>query len=78
MSCSCCHNVYSLLEYSCNKIEQSDQSVRGPIFHFIYDHGISQLHISVRSLRFLHHLGPVAVGGVNRVETYTSVCNLYL
>ena len=42
-------------------------------------HGTSQLHISVRSLRFLiHYLGPVALGSVNHVETYTSLCNLYL
>ena len=36
------------------------------------------LHTSVRSLRFLHHLVPAALGlgGVNRIETYTSVCNL--
>ena len=36
-------------------------------------HGTSWLHTSVRSLRFLHHLGPTALGGVNRVETCTSV-----
>ena len=41
-------------------------------------HGTSQLHTSVRSLRFLHYLGPPALGSVNRVDTYTSVCNLYL
>ena len=40
-------------------------------------HGTSRLHTSVRSLR-LHHLGPAALGSVNRVETCTSVCNLYL
>ena len=27
-------------------------------------------------LRFLHHVVPAALGGVNRIETYTSVCNL--
>ena len=32
----------------------------------------------VRSLRFLQHLGPAALDGVNCVETFTSVCNLYL
>ena len=41
-------------------------------------HGTSWLHTSVRSLCFLHHLGPVALGSVNRVETCTWVCNLYL
>ena len=40
-------------------------------------HGTSRLHTSVRSLR-LHHLGPAALGSVNRVETCTSVCNLYV
>ena len=41
-------------------------------------HGTSRLHTLVRSLRFLHNLGPMALGGVNRVETYTWVCNLYI
>ena len=40
-------------------------------------HGTSRLHTSVRSLR-LHHLGPAALGSVNRIETCTSVCNLYI
>ena len=41
-------------------------------------YGTSRLHTSVLSLHFLHHLGPMALDGVNSVETYTSVCNLYL
>ena len=41
-------------------------------------HGTSQLHTSVRSLRFLHCLVPAAVGGVSRIETFTSVCDLCL
>ena len=28
--------------------------------------------------RFLHRPGPPALGGVNRIDTYTSVCNVYL
>ena len=41
-------------------------------------HGTSWLQTSVRSLRELHNLGPQALGSVNHVETYTSVCNLYI
>ena len=41
-------------------------------------HGTSQLHTSDPSRRFSHHLMPAALGGVNRIETYTSVCNLYI
>ena len=37
--------------------------------------GTSQLHTSVRSLCYLHHLEPAALVRVNRIETYTSVCN---
>lgn len=46
---------------------------------FVYvpcKHCTSQLHTSVRSLSFLHHLWPAALGGVNRIETSTSLCNL--
>ena len=35
-------------------------------------HGISRLHTLVRSLHFLHHLGPTALGGVRSVETWVS------
>ena len=35
------------------------------------------LYTLVRSLCFLHHLQPAALGSVNHVETYTLVCNLY-
>ena len=38
----------------------------------------SWLHTSVRSLCFLPHLGPAALGSVNHVETCTLVCNLYV
>ena len=41
-------------------------------------HGTNRLHTSVRSLRVLHDLGPPALGSVNHVETFTSVCNLYI
>ena len=41
-------------------------------------HGTSPLYTSVRSLRDLHSLGPSALGCVNRVETCTSVYNLYI
>ena len=41
-------------------------------------HGTSRLYISVRSLCFLHYLWPVAIGSINRVETYTSLYNLYM
>ena len=41
-------------------------------------HGTNRLHTSVRSLRVLHDLGPPARGSVNHVETFTSVCNLYI
>ena len=44
----------------------------------IIGHGTSWLHTSLRSLRFLHHLGPAVLGSVNRIETCTSVCNLYI
>ena len=40
-------------------------------------HDTSRLHTSVWSLRFLHHLWPAALGGVNHIETFTSLCNLY-
>ena len=41
-------------------------------------HGTNWLHTSVRSLRVLHDLGPPALASVNHVETFTSVCNLYM
>ena len=41
-------------------------------------HGTSWLHTSVRCLSFLHCLGPPALGGVNRIDTYISVCSLAL
>ena len=33
---------------------------------------------TVQSLRFLHTFGPPALRCVNHVETYTSLCNLYV
>ena len=44
----------------------------------IIGHGTSWLYTSVRSLHFLYHPRPAALGSVNCVETCTSVCNLYI
>ena len=42
-------------------------------------HGTSRLHTSVQSLRFLHYVGPVALSGVNCIDTSTFLlCNLYI
>ena len=38
----------------------------------------AMVQVDYTSVRFLHHLRPAALDGVNHVETFTSVCNLFL
>ena len=59
--------------------EQSVESYHCTLlWHVPLGHGTSQIHTLVRSPRFLHYFGPMALGGVNHIETSTSVRNLYL
>ena len=63
--------------YNCCKVPSRGLSRQWLPWPEVIHHSTSPLHTLVWSLHFLHHLWPVALIGVNCVEIFTSLCNLY-